>query len=191
MYNNEQVNFSTQFTPAELLRRLEIIAQNHGINTNHRSWPKEVRWLIRRLNQIRSNLLEGLGIDVRITRVTTNVKGKVNTSSTVIRKITPIPPITPVGRNHEENKEENTGDILSIGDILTRTDEITPVKSAQNHTQNLEIGDTGDNGVIFQPKRLDDIEKVDGGAITTTSLFVSSTSSYQHNRDIVNNIQYV
>jgi hypothetical protein len=46
----------------------------------------------------------------------------------------------------------------------------TPVKSAQNHTQNLEIGDTGDNGVIFRPKRLDDIEKVDGGTMTTTSV---------------------
>jgi hypothetical protein len=142
---------SWEGTPAELLGRLEIIAQNHGINTSHRSWPKDVRWLIRRLNQIRSNLLEGLGIDVGITRVTTNVKGKVNTSSIVIRKITPMPPMTPVGRNHEENLEENTGDILSTGDILTPTDEITPVKHTQNHTQNLEIGDTGNNGVIFQP----------------------------------------
>jgi hypothetical protein len=40
--------------PAELLERLEITAQTHRINTNHKSWPKEVRWLTRRLNQIRS-----------------------------------------------------------------------------------------------------------------------------------------
>ena len=39
----------------------------------------------RRLNQIRSTLLEGLGIDVQITRVT-NVKGKFNTCKIKVRK---------------------------------------------------------------------------------------------------------
>ena len=55
--------------PAELLEHLEIIAQIHRINTNHKLWPKEVRWLTRRLNQIRSNLQEGLGIDITIDRL--------------------------------------------------------------------------------------------------------------------------
>ena len=102
-----------------------------------------------------------------------------------------MPSMTPISRNHEENLEENTGDILRTGDILTPTGEITPVKSALNNTQNLEIGDTRDSGVIFQPEGLDVVEKVDGGVMTTKSLLVSSTSSsYQHNRAIVNSIQY-
>jgi hypothetical protein len=41
-----------------------------------------------------------------------------------------MPSMTPISRNHEENLEENTGDILRTGDILTPTGEITPVKSA-------------------------------------------------------------
>ena len=39
--------------PAKLLEELEIVAQRHKVNTNHKSWPKDVRWLTRRLNQIR------------------------------------------------------------------------------------------------------------------------------------------
>ena len=31
-------------SPTELLGHIEIIAQNNGINTNQKSWPKEVRW---------------------------------------------------------------------------------------------------------------------------------------------------
>ena len=176
-------------SPTELLQHLAAIAQNHGINTNHKSWPKEVRWLIRRLNQIRSNLLEGLGIDIRITRVTTNVKGKVNTSSIKIRKITSITPITPVSQNHEGNLDKTTGVIPSTGEIISPMNEITPVKGAQNHAQN---GETGDTGVISQ------LEKgigVRGGneGITTYLIAPPATSSFhhQHCRAIVSNLQYM
>jgi hypothetical protein len=53
----------------------------------------------RRLNQICSNLLEGLGIDVQITRVT-NVKGKFNTSYIEVLKVSPEPPVSPEVQNH-------------------------------------------------------------------------------------------
>jgi hypothetical protein len=61
-----------QGSPAELLEQLEKIAQENKINTNQKSWPKEVRWLTRRLNQIRSNLLDGLGIEVIIGRLSSS-----------------------------------------------------------------------------------------------------------------------
>ena len=101
--------------PAKLLDELELVAQRHKVNTNHKSWPKEVRWLTRRLNQIRSNLLEGLGIEVQIKRLTDTSKGrsKANTSSIVIRKMIPM---TPIEQNHAQNTD--TGDIGQIGDIL-------------------------------------------------------------------------
>jgi hypothetical protein len=101
--------------PAKLLDELELVAQRHKINTNHKSWPKEVRWLTRRLNQIRSNLLEGLGIEVQIKRLTDTSKGrsKANTSSIVIRKMIPM---TPIEQNHAQNTD--IGDIGQIGDIL-------------------------------------------------------------------------
>ena len=101
--------------PAKLLDELELVAQRHKINTNHKSWPKEVRWLTRRLNQIRSSLLEGLGIEVQIKRLTDTSKGrsKANTSSIVIRKMIPM---TPIEQNHAQNTD--IGDIGQIGDIL-------------------------------------------------------------------------
>jgi hypothetical protein len=180
-------------SPAELLERLEVIALNQGINTNQKSWPKEVRWLIRRLNQIRSNLLEGLGIDVQVTRITRNVKGKTNTSSIRIQKITPMTPMTPVSQNQEGNLDKIAGVIPSTGDIMIPINKITPVKGSQTHAQNEEIGDTGDIGVISQLE--EGIEVRGGNEGITTSLIVSppETSSFHrlHSRAIVSNLQYM
>jgi hypothetical protein len=64
-----------QGSPMETLEALEAFAQKHKINTDNRQWPKSPSALSRRLNQIRSNLLEGLGIEVTINRKTT-VKNK-------------------------------------------------------------------------------------------------------------------
>jgi hypothetical protein len=139
--------------PAKLLEQLDKIADEIKINTSHKSWPKEVKWLTRRLNQIRSNLLEGLGIEVSITRVTKNLKGKVNTSSIKIRKMSPMTPMTPVGQNHEGNMQENTGVILGTGDIMTPVNKMSPVENGQNHAQNIQIGETGETGDIFPISR--------------------------------------
>jgi hypothetical protein len=136
--------------PAKLLEQLEIVGQRHNINTNHKSWPKEVRWLTRRLNQIRSNLLEGLGIEVQINRLTDTSKGKskANTSSIVIRKMTPMTPMTPIKQNHEGNSPKS----LEIFSRLETNDSNTKYDSNQNsenHAQNTEIGDIGENGEIL------------------------------------------
>jgi hypothetical protein len=134
--------------PAELLEHLERIAQSHKINTNSKSWPREVRWLTRRLNQIRSNLLEGLGIDIQITRVTkSNVKAKFNTSSIVIRKMIPVTPVTPV----VENQAQDMAEKLETFSALERNDSSNTDYSSQpyqNHAQFTGPGDNGDNGVI-------------------------------------------
>jgi integrase-like protein len=135
--------------PAKLLEQLDKIAEENKINTSHKSWPKEVKWLTRRLNQIRSNLLEGLGIEVLITRVTENVKGKINTSSITIRKMTPLSPMTQVSQIHEGNTQENTGDIISTGVIMSPVIELSPVESDENHAQNSDIGENGETGDIF------------------------------------------
>ena len=93
-------------SPSEILEQLEIFAAENNVKTDHKLWPKSSNALTRRLNQIRSNLLEGLGIEVIITRITKNLKGKVNTSSIKIRKISPVSPIPPVGQIHEGNMQE-------------------------------------------------------------------------------------
>ena len=120
-----------QGSPAELLEQLEKIAQESKINTNLKSWPKEVRWLTRRLNQIRSNLLEGLGIEVIIDRLSSTreeEEKKKNTSYLKIRKITPLSPLSPPGQNHGQNQDQNSGDILAGGQNDSTGHEMTPRK---------------------------------------------------------------
>ena len=136
--------------PAKLLEELEIVAQRHKVNTNHKSWPKEVRWLTRRLNQIRSNLLEGLGIEVQINRLTDTSKGrsKANTSSIVIRKMTPMIPMTPIEQNHAQNEAEPL-ETFSRLDTNDSNDKNDSNQNAENYAQNTEIGDIGLIGDIL------------------------------------------
>ena len=108
-------NHDLRGSPLEILKMLERFAQDHKISTESKLWPKSPNALSRRLNQIRSNLLEGLEIEVTIKRTTTTKdKNKVNTATMEIRKISPVSPISPVKQNHEGNCDKTTGDISSI-----------------------------------------------------------------------------
>jgi hypothetical protein len=150
-------------SPQEILEVLEAFAQTVKINTDNKLWPKSPNALSRRLNQIRSNLLEGLGIEVTINRTTTTKdKNKVNTATIEIRKISPVSPISPVKQNHEENSDKTTGDISGTGDIISPADKIPPVENGQNHAQKPAAGDTGGIGDIlhtpgmgFEQKQVD------------------------------------
>ena len=120
-------------SPMEVLVVLEVFAQEQcKIDiTHHKLWPKSPNALTRRLNQIRSNLLEGLGIEVIISRVTTSKNergglGKANTSYLKIRKIPPISPIPPVEQSHEGNYHKIIGGISGTGDIVSPVLEISP-----------------------------------------------------------------
>ncbi|HEX2014118.1 MAG TPA: hypothetical protein VLA68_02715 [Nitrososphaera sp.] len=85
---------SWQGSPQELLEQLAIIAEAFKMDTTHRHWPKAPNSLSRRLNLIKSNLLDGLGIKVDIGRLTTGEK--VGTAYIMVRKIPPVSPIPPV-----------------------------------------------------------------------------------------------
>jgi hypothetical protein len=128
-------------SPSEVLEILETFAIQNKIKTDHRLWPKAANSFTRRLNQISSNLLEGPGIDVHVTRIT-DIKGKANTSSIKISQIPPIPPIPPVDQNHEGNLAKTAGDTLATGDIIPPASEIPPLKMTENHAQNRVAGDT-------------------------------------------------
>jgi hypothetical protein len=138
-------------SPMEILETLEVFAEPCKIDIHHKLWPKSPNVLTRRLNQIRSNLLEGLGIEVIISRLTTsrNGGGKANTSYMKIRKIPPVSPIPPAEQNHEGNYSKNAGDISITGDIISPADKIPPVQNDQNHAQKSAIGDTGHTGGIL------------------------------------------
>jgi hypothetical protein len=112
--------------------------------------------LSRRLNQIRSNLLEGLGIDVTISRAPTNgKKNKVNTSYIKICKMPPKPPIPPIEQNHEGNSPKADGGISSTGGIMSPVDKMPPTKNDQNDAQKSDTGGNGDIGGIFPTSKVD------------------------------------
>ena len=86
--------------------------------------------------QIHSDLLEGLGIEVTISRLTTDRNGsKANTSYLKIGKIPPVSPIHPAEQNHEGTCQKSTGDISSTGVIISPVNKMPPVQNTENHVQ--------------------------------------------------------
>ena len=80
----------------ECLAKLNEIADKNNINTDSRSWPKSTNSFSRSINRIRSNLLEGLEIDISIARITTeNSKYKKNTSVIRMAKVPPPSLLSP------------------------------------------------------------------------------------------------
>ena len=108
------------------------------------------------MNKIKSNLREGLSIEVIVGRITSGKgnRNKINTAIIKIRKISPIPPISPVSKNDEGNEDEYTGDIEIVGDNTSNDNIISPTYNDQNYAQNTnnidKNGGIGDTGGIFK-----------------------------------------
>jgi hypothetical protein len=186
-----------QYDPQTLLNILNLVAAEYGIDTsNHHEWPKDIKWLSRRLKIIRSNLLEGLGIDVIVKRNTTSIvttttsnnnntpelkddekestdsnnknRNKKNTSFIIIRKITPLSPLTPPplqpNTNQEQNNHEIGGDILSDEKNNSTNSNLSPPKNGENPSNYSDGGDSGVSGDIFRSngranKKDDEVEQ--------------------------------
>ena len=118
-------------SPQEILDAMESVAVENRINTNHKLWPKAANSVTKRLNQIRSNLLEGLGISVTIDRDT-----KKNTSSIKIVKQPPELPKPQELENHAQNTIETSGGLNKSGGTEPPVDTQPPVPDVQNHVQN-------------------------------------------------------
>jgi hypothetical protein len=89
--------------------------------------------------------LEGLGIEVTISRAELQLaenRSKANTSHLKIRKIPPAPPISPVSENHERNQSKITGGISINGSTIPPVNKIPPVQNIENHTQKSRVGNT-------------------------------------------------
>jgi hypothetical protein len=131
-------------SPQEVLDAVESIAAENRINTNHKLWPKAANSVTKRLNQIRSNLLEGLGISVTIDRDT-----KRNTSSIKIVKQLPEHPEPPKVENHAQNTIESFGGSSNSGCTEPPVDPQPPALEGQNRAQNTSTGGSGDTGGFF------------------------------------------
>jgi hypothetical protein len=148
-YKEGQVPFWEDSTK-EALEQLNKIAQAYKIDTTSKIWPKAVNSLTRRLRPILSNLREGLGINVNISRNTiTDDSKKKNTSTIRIEKISPLPPLSLPDQNQAQNQGKSGGDILNGGDNTFTQQQISPPENAENYAQKTESGGSGHSGDII------------------------------------------
>jgi hypothetical protein len=156
--DDEQLPYKREWegSPAELLNKLKQTADSCGIDTSQRLWPKSPSALVRRLNTIRSNLLEGLGIKVRIDRITVGDKARKNTSTIRIEKIPPLAPLSPPEQIHAQDQGKNGGGISDGGDTTSTPKQIPPPENDQIHAQNTESGGSGGSGGIFRNPSVED-----------------------------------
>jgi hypothetical protein len=128
----------------ELLEQLQIVAGRNGIDTSQKKWPKATNSLTKRLNQIRSNLLEGLGICITMSR-----DNKKNTSIIRIERKPPIPPEPPEDENQAQNEHKKIGGTLPCGGSISPIDKEPPTYNLENQAQKTDSGGIGGSGGIL------------------------------------------
>jgi DNA polymerase elongation subunit (family B) len=133
-----------QSPTSKVLEKLNKVALAHGIDTGSKFWPKAANSLTKRLRPILSNLREGLGIHVVISRNTTG-KNK-NTSTIRIWKQPPLPPPSPPGQNQAQNEGNIGGGSLESGDRSSTRQEVSPPKACEIQAQKSESGGSGGSG---------------------------------------------
>ena len=100
-------------------------------------------------------MLEGLGISVNISRITSTIDNRssrkviVNTSTIIIEKMPPEPPIHSVSENHEGNLAKIAGGVSTTGGTIPPVNKMPPVQNTENHAQFSVIGGTGEIGGIL------------------------------------------
>jgi hypothetical protein len=117
-------------SPQIFIQNLTYFADTNSIDSS--KFPKNPNTVSRRLNKIKSNLREGLGIEIKVERVGA-CKGNekfVNTAVIKIRTISPLSPETPLSPGNEgqeqaqarekEDKTEFSGDNGDNGDIMRK-----------------------------------------------------------------------
>jgi DNA polymerase elongation subunit (family B) len=130
-----------QSPTSKVLERLNKLAQAYGVDTSNKLWPKAANSLTKRLRPILSNLREGLGINVIISR---NTSGKnKNTSTLRIWKQPPPPPRSQPDQNQAQN-EDNIGGGSWDSKIVTSTSQ--QVSTPETITICAQIPESGDSG---------------------------------------------
>ena len=131
-------------SPGKLLEQLNAVAEGNSINTSQKMRPKATNSLTKRVKQIQSNLLEGLGIKITISR-----DNKKNTSTIRVEKEPPLPPEPPTEENRAQNQVQNPGGILVSGDLVPPIGEEPPTNNMENEAQKTDFGGTGGSGGIL------------------------------------------
>jgi hypothetical protein len=133
--NSKPNNLIFNGTPAQLLHELEHIASENKINTQSREWPREQKWLVRRINVIKSNLQQDMGINITVERDLRN------TSLIKIEKN-----VSGVSGEHRMSPEK--------GGLYPYFEEMSPgnngLSPEQESDLSTELNTSGDTGDIFR-----------------------------------------
>ncbi|MGD1838709.1 MAG: bifunctional DNA primase/polymerase, partial [Nitrososphaeraceae archaeon] len=92
-------------SPKSLTKDLTNYADNNDIDSS--KFPKTATSVSQRLNKIKSNLREGLGIEITVGRITSGNGNKklMNTAIIKIRKLSPVAPVAPVAPENDTINE--------------------------------------------------------------------------------------
>lgn len=146
-YNSEICWISS---PKIFINKIKEYAEKNDIDTS--KFPKSTNSLTRRLRKIKSNLRDGLGIEVTIERITSGKGNKnlFNTTLVKIRKTSPVSPTSPIDKYYEEKITKDIGDINTTISSIANESKISPIKNEQLRGQitrdTEKTGDTGDTG---------------------------------------------
>jgi hypothetical protein len=155
-------------TPLELLDKLNQIAEVEKINNNDRLWPKDRKWVVKRINIIKTNLQKGLGIKISVDRNTKSNTSiiKIEKNNSGKHKLSPeneslfpyFDSLSPVSNelSPEENqglstKSYNSGDIGHAGD---KSDYIMYNKNDVSNNSSMGINNTCINCPIPSDPRI-------------------------------------
>ncbi len=128
---------------ADLLKDLNTIAQQAGIDSRARLWPKDTRWLWRRIQEVRPNLKAvGLSVDHEVR----NDKAYILINR-LDRENDPAVPANPA-------TSENQG--IASGNIAGNSGNTPGNDPDHKSTFDQGSGDTGNTGDIFSPLSGDD-----------------------------------
>ena len=118
---------------SEFLAELNHMVVEHNIDTG-KYWPRSANSLTRKLKVIMSDIREGLGYDIAISKV---ANGKTRGVSVVkIRNISSRSSQSSREENQARNEAENREDISGSEDTYPRDDTIPSRKSGENRAQN-------------------------------------------------------
>ncbi|MDN5847023.1 MAG: hypothetical protein L0H53_12200 [Candidatus Nitrosocosmicus sp.] len=129
-------------TPLEFLDELNRIATVHKINTYSKEWPKDVRWLVRRINLVKSNLHKALDV-----RINTSRDSRDNTS-----KILLIKNVSDDSGKHDLSPDSNN--------LTPYFDNLTPDENQDLGTKLSNSGDTGYTGDISNSNSLNSASRI-------------------------------
>ena len=145
-------------SPKIFANYLREFADNNNIDSN--KFPKAPQTISYRLNKIKPILLEGLGIEVIIDRITTrkgNSKNKLNTTLVKIRKRPPASPASPTPENDGGNEGKSVEDLLSDKGEISNISKRPPAPINRIRAQIIReidsAGDAGDTGDDFRKYR--------------------------------------